>query len=61
MVYIENETKMSWSIRPSRSLTKTLEDNNVINRIGLIYAKIETKLSGPLWLGAVYDANLRGQ
>ena len=29
-------------------MTKTRQDNDVINRIGLVYAKIETQLVGPI-------------
>ena len=38
-------------------VTKIKQDNDVINRIGVVYSKIETKLSGPIWLGLVYDEN----
>ena len=30
-----------------RSVKKTKQDNNVTDRISLVYAKTETKLSGP--------------
>lgn len=39
------------------SVTKTKQDNDVIDCIGLVYAKIETELSGPFGLGAICDEN----
>lgn len=38
-------------------IPKTRQDNDVATRIGLVYAKIETELLGPIWLCAVYDEN----
>ena len=40
-----------------QSRTKTKQDNNMTNRIGLVYVEIETELSGPIWLGVVFDKN----
>ena len=31
-------------------MTKIRYDNDVIDHIGLVYSKIETKLLGPIWL-----------
>ena len=36
-------------------MTKTRQENDVSDRITLVYAKIETELSEPIWLGVVYD------
>ena len=38
-------------------MMKIKQDNNVIDHIGLVYAKIETELMGPIWPGVVYDKN----
>ena len=40
---------------------KNRQDNDVTNCIGLIYAEIETKLTGSIWSSAVYDENKIGQ
>lgn len=37
------------------SLIKTKQDNDVIYRTGLVYAKNNTDLSGPIDLGDIYD------
>ena len=42
-------------------MTKTRQDNNIINRISLVYSDIEIELSGPIWLGAVCDEYQAGQ
>lgn len=39
------------------NVTKSRQDNYVIDNIGIVYFKIETKLSGPIWLGAVCKEN----
>ena len=39
------------------SMTKIWQDNDVTNRIGLVYAEIEFELSRPIWLFKVYDEN----
>lgn len=36
---------------------KTRQNKDMINCIGVVYAKIETILSGPIWLCAVCDKN----
>ena len=36
---------------------KTRQDNDVTNRIGLVYVKTKPQFSGPIWSGAVYDEN----
>ena len=38
-------------------MMKTKEDNDVIDRIGAIYAENETELSWPIRLSVVYDKN----
>ena len=40
---------------------KTKQDNEETNHIDLVYIKIETKLLGPIWLGALCDENQTGQ
>ena len=30
-------------------MTKTRHDNNLIDRIDLVYAKTENEISGPIW------------
>ena len=39
------------------SVTKTREDNNMIDHIGLVYVEIKTKLLRPIWHGAIYEEN----
>lgn len=39
------------------SMIKIKQDNNVIDRIGLLYAKNDNELLGPIRLGVVYDEN----
>ena len=36
---------------------KTKQDNDLTNRIGLVYAKTETELLGLIWSGVVCDEN----
>ena len=36
---------------------KTRDNNNVTDHISLVYAKIETELSRPKWLGTICDEN----
>ena len=38
-------------------MTKTRQDNDMIDCIGLGNAKIEIELLGPIWLGAACDEN----
>lgn len=40
---------------------KVRQDNDVTNRISLVYPKIETDLSRPIQLGAFSDENQIGQ
>ena len=40
-----------------QSITKTREDNNVIDRIGAVYAKNDTELWWSNGSGVVYDEN----
>ena len=48
---------MTWPIRPSAIYDITRQDNNVIDCIGAIYAKNETKLSWSIKSGAIYGEN----
>ena len=41
-------------------MSKTKQDNDVNDSIDLVYAKIKTQLSLPIWLDAVYDENNTG-
>ena len=43
------------------SVTKTKQDNNVTDRIGLVYDKFKTERSAPIRSGAVCDENQTGQ
>ena len=36
---------------------KTKQDNDVTDRIRLVYVENKTKLLGPIWLGVVCDEN----
>ena len=49
--------KLSYRDRSERvrSVIKTRQDNDVTNRIGLVYVENNTKLSQPIELGAVHD------
>ena len=38
-------------------MTKTKQDNNVTDHIGLVYTKNNTELLGPIGPGTVYDEN----
>ena len=40
-----------------QSMTKSRQDNYVTNRIGAVYTKIETKLSGPIRQDVTYHKN----
>ena len=40
---------------------KTKKGNDMTDRIGLIYAETQTKLSGSIWLSVVCDENLTRQ
>ena len=42
------------------SMTKSKHDSDVTNSISLVYAETETKLSRPIWSGAVCDENQTG-
>ena len=39
------------------TMTKSKQDNNGIDRIGLVYAEIETELLEPIWSNVVYEEN----
>ena len=43
------------------SVTKTRQDNDMTNHVGLLYTKIKIELLGPIWSGVVYDENHKGQ
>ena len=55
MVYVKNETELSCRSNRVWFVKKTKQDNDVTNRIGLVYVETEIELSGPLWSGVVYD------
>ena len=38
-------------------MSKTKQENGMTDHIGLVYVEIETQLSIPMWLGAIYDEN----
>ena len=40
-----------------RSMTKTKQDNDMIDPIDLVYVETKTKLSGPIWSNAAYEEN----
>ena len=39
---------------------KTIEDNDVTDRVGLVNAKTKTELSRPIWPSAICDENQTG-
>ena len=43
-----------------RYVIKTRYDNDIIDRISLVYAKTEIELLGPIWSGGVYDESQTG-
>lgn len=53
------KTKLTYRDQLDRAqfVTKTKQDNNMIDRIGLIYAESEIELLGPIWSGAIYFEN----
>lgn len=53
---LKNYKELLWS-NWVRSVMKARQDNNVIDYIGLVDVKTETKLSRPIWLGVVCDEN----
>lgn len=57
VVYTENETCFRDWFDWVRSMMKIRHDNDVTNRIGLIYVETENELSGPNYLAAVCDEN----
>ena len=38
-------------------MKKIRQGNNLTDRIGLVYVKIEIELSKPIWPGAIFDEN----
>lgn len=56
---VYTEKKMSYHNRSNRvwSMIKTRQDNNVIDRIDLVYAEIETERLGPIALSTICDEN----
>ena len=42
-----------------QSVTRTKKDNDVTNRIGLVYAKNNIELSGPIEPSVVYDETIQ--
>lgn len=55
--------KLSYGNRLDRVwfMTKTRQDNDLIDRIGLVYAKNDIELSRLIWLTVIYDENETGQ
>ena len=43
-----------------RSMTKSWQDNDVTDHIGLLYVETKTQLSWPIWLSVVCDVNQTG-
>ena len=58
-----SKTKLSSRDQLNRvwSMTKTRLDNDVVDHIGLFYAKTKTELWGPIWSDVIYDENQIGQ
>ena len=65
IVQVQPTSEMKLSYRDQLdlvwSMIKTRKDNNVTNRIGLVYVRIETELMGSIWSSAVHDENKIGQ
>lgn len=40
---------------------KARQDSDVVDRIGLVYIKIDIELSGPIWPDVIYEENQIGQ
>ena len=40
-----------------RSIMKTRQENDMIDRIGLVKVETKTELSGPIWSSVVCDEN----
>ena len=61
MVQMRSKSKMKLSycdrLYHVWSMTKSKQENNVSDRISLVYAKIKTELSRPIWPSAVCDEN----
>ena len=38
-------------------VTKTRQDSDMTDGIGLVYIETDTKLLGPIWPGAIYEEN----
>ena len=55
------KTKLSYRDRLDQvwSMMKTSHDNDVTNRIGLVYAKNNIELSGPIEPSVVYDETIQ--
>ena len=43
-----------------RYVIKIRYDNDIIDHISLVYAKMEIELLGPIWSGGVYDESQTG-
>ena len=46
---------MTWSIIQVQAMAKTRQDDDVTDRISLVYTETETKLLGSIWLSTVCD------
>lgn len=57
------KTKLSYGNRLDRVwfMTKTRQDNDLIDHIGLVYVKNDIELSRLIWLTVIYDKNETGQ
>ena len=55
--YVENKTKLRDQLNQIWYVLNTKQDNDVIDHIGLVYAKTETELARSIWLSAIYDEN----
>ena len=40
-----------------RSVTKTTQDNDMVDRTDLVHTETKTKLLGPIWPNVVYEEN----
>ena len=54
-IYAKDETKLSWSIEPGWSVRKTIQDNDMIDCIGLVYVENDIKLLKPIKPGMICD------
>ena len=57
VLYIENDTELSWLIGSGVDCDETKLNNYVIDLTDVVYKKIEIELSSLIELGMVYDKN----